>query len=183
MVGLAVASRRRINWVAITLTATIACTITLQCARTAWHRYHGWSEPLREPSSRFTMNTGIENPLEHYSLLLSGSGKPLPIAILEPMDFLYLVNYAPGLAPRLYYINTQRDDFFVRSYANFRSLSPVRYNAQITSAELRQEYSHFYVFGGRQIEELPEFLKDGAEIKSLKMSKARFLAEVQVKNP
>jgi hypothetical protein len=163
----------------------MALTIGEQLGRLAWHRYRGWGENLIEPISNRPMNTTPGHPLDRYDLLVSEAKKShLPIAMLTSWDFIYLLNYGPGLVPRLYYINMSEKDFVYRCFRDFRSWCPVKYNPQLTYDEFSRRSPAFLIYGlyrDAEMDELSRITQAGRVIKWLKVSDGHFLAEVGTK--
>ncbi len=183
LAGLAAGARHRTNWVAITLAITISCTVGLQFALLLRHRNEGWYDPVIEPSSGLPISTTPGKPLESYSLLPSSKDPNLPVLVVGPLDFLTLVHYRPALAPRLYYLAGGKDDFFYEGYRNFRQWCFDKYNDPLIASEALGSGHEFLVYGGiGGLTKLSSFLRYGAEIKLLKVSKEYFLAEVNA-NP
>ncbi len=179
LLGLAAGAKRTSsNWVAIIVASVIIYTASWHFSALMWHRLHGVDDALAEPSTYVSMNSGSRGPLTHYSTFLAEAGDSLPIAVLEPQDFLYLINYAPHLIPRLYLVRPSKD-FFYRGFQIFRPWCPMKYNPETTYDAFLPKNADFLVFGASQLPELARLNARGGKIKSLTFPEGRFLAEVE----
>lgn len=170
----------RSKWATLTMAVVLYGVAGMQFARLVSHRYHGRVEALQEPSSGFSMNIALKNPLENYSLLVSNARGSLPIGILHPLDFLYLVHYAPKLRDHLYYIQGAPNDFFFHGYEHFRPLSPINYNPVVTRQQLLRSSQDCLIYGMDQVSQLQPFVELGAKLKWVKVSNGHFLADVAI---
>jgi hypothetical protein len=85
--------------------------------------------------------------LDRYSMLTSELRASIPVAVSSPMDFLYLVNYAPDSASQIYYIDESDQDFFVRVFRDLEPWFPVKYNQPIGVAEFLRRFPEFLMYG------------------------------------
>lgn len=180
LVGLAFGTRPRENWPAATFLAVMVLAVCLQTSRLAWHRYHGWGEPLFEPSTGITLDTTPGEPLDVHPLLASPSLPNLPIAVPVTLDYLYLKHYAPGIAPRLYLICNSKHEFSYRGLRLEQNWMPVlRDNHILTHGEFLHSFPHAFVYvDNLGLASFAGFVQRGAAIESLHRSGRHFLAEI-----
>lgn len=180
LTGLAAGVGKPANWVAVTLAGILACSAAWQFSTLLWHRAQGIPEVLNEPSSGFSMNSSLAGPLVRYSLLLSEARQGEPILVLWPIEFLYLVNYAPNLAPQLYYVKWSDTDSFYRIFEKFHAWSPVKYNT-LTAEEFFRLTPHFLMFGTDSAGQMVGVVQNGGNIQSLRMCDGHFVAHVAMR--
>lgn len=103
----------------------------------------------------------------------------MPLAVLSPLEFLYVLQYAPNLASRLYYVHyTERDSTF-RGLRDFRRWFPVIYNAPLVARSFIDAHPRFYVFcDDKQIENLNN-LGRMASVTSLKATEDHVLLQME----
>ena len=172
------------TWVRPVLTAVICASLALNLARIVRHRIHGDGETLIEPSTSMWLSTTPGKPLKNYPLIrdiMESDSKP--IAVLEPLDFLYLVEYAPKLVPRLYYIHSSEADAQFRGLAAFLPWSPVKYNPVLIGHDFVRKYPSLYIYS--DMAHMEEFyrLSKLASIKSFRATEGHFLASMQADQP
>ncbi len=183
LLGFGTGTRKAWNSVVILLTLVVTAGVAQDFAKLVWHRDHGTGEVLEEPSSKALMNTTPGRPLAAYSVLAKAD-PTLPIVVIEPMEFLYLVQYDPLLSQRLYSVSWSKNDLFYRLYRNVRESCPVRYNRELTFDEFLPRNSHFWVFGNvGYTYELENLMNRGGEVKSLWFADGKFLAEIVMVRP
>lgn len=180
LTGLGAGLGRPTNWVAITLAAILAWSAVGQFSRLLWHRFHGWAEVLDEPSSGFFTNSSLAGPLDRYSLLLSAARGGQRIVVFWPIEFLYLVNYAPALRKQLYYLKWSDADSFYRELERFHAFSPFQYNTMPAQDFLRST-PRFLLFGTNSATEMAAAVRAGATIRSLQVSDGHVLAQAEMK--
>ncbi len=180
LTALAAGVGRPANWVALTLAGVLACSAAWQFSALLRHRVEGIPEILNEPSSGFAMNISLAGPLEQYSFLQSEASKGERIVVLWPIEFLYLVNYAPKLAPQLYYLQRSENDSFYRVFERFQAWSPVKYTIMPQDEFLRST-PHFLLYGTDSVAQLAQMIQAGATMKSVRVSDGHFLAEMESK--
>ncbi len=180
LIGFGVGARNAANWVAITLSVTIACFIALQFGSLVRDRHHGVGETLNEPSTDLLLDTTPHRPLASHSLLLSVSSNSLPIAVPWLLDLPYLVHYSPELSPRIYPVGGGANDFDMRALQIFGRWSPIKYNSEHTYDDFVHEFHHFFVYGSDgAVGRLEAFVHAGGRIEALKFADGHFLAELQ----
>jgi Dolichyl-phosphate-mannose-protein mannosyltransferase len=145
-IAFAIPIGNRQRWVCQLLLGVVLCGLGLNFARIARHRLNGTGESLVEPSSQIVLETTPKEPLHEHLLLRDLPNDSMPIAVLNPLDFLYILQYAPNLASRIYYVHyTERDSSF-RGLRDFRRWSPVTYNAPAAARAFVDAHPQFYVF-------------------------------------
>ncbi len=173
------AARSR-KWLAPLLAAVIICGLGLNLFRIVRHRLHGEGEALREPSTGKLLPTTPSRPLLLYPLIQSVAKDSKPIAVLEPLDFLYLLKYAPKLTSRLYYVHSFEADASLRGLRAFRQWSPVKYNPVYVGSEFVKLHPDFYIYSDLgHTEDFYRFSRL-ASIKSFKAIESHFLATMKV---
>jgi hypothetical protein len=159
------------------LVTVIAATLVLNFGRLVRHRLTGSGETLVEPSTKKELATTVGKPLIVHPLIEYRTRKgTAPIAVLDPVDFLYLVHYAPELNSRLYYVHPSIDEA-LRAFEAFRPWSPVKYNPALTGAQLATRFKRFYVYG-----DAPEYFSKISRLGNIQMLWANgqyLLASVQ----
>lgn len=181
LIGLAAGARHSVNWVAVTLAIFLVLPIFWNSTALLWHRSHGVAEDLHEPSTGYDMNSSLQGPLEHYELLTSRKSGSGPIVILDPLDFLYLLHYAPALRPRLYYVQGAPNDFAYIGFHNFHPWAPFKFNRELTKQELLALSPQSIVYGRTTfLKELGPLVQAGGIITSMQFANNHFLAGLQV---
>lgn len=130
------------------------------------------------------MNSSLEGPLARYSKLLPEAGDSRPIAVLKPMDFLYLLHYAPQLRKRLYYVKASEIDFFYAGFENFHRWSAFTYNPGLTAREFVRLAPRSFVLGERgMLPELSHLVRAGGAITSMRVAddEDHFVAELETR--
>jgi hypothetical protein len=170
--------RRRNQRIALVVAAVATSVVVVQVMHVVQNRLHRNAPAVVEPSSGFDMNTSLTGPLEHYKLLLTAGSDRLPIAILNPLDFLYLVHYSPELRGRLYYVSNDSHDLFQRGFALIRPWVPFRYNKQLSLDEFERLSPAYFVYGESQYEEISEFMVRGDDVNWWQSADGRFLVHM-----
>lgn len=181
-IGLQLGRRGAVNWLSLSAAILVGFVSLRQFGYVVSHRYHHRVEVLNEPSSGFSMNMSLSGPLQQYSILMPNGSDSRPIAVLEPLDFLYLVNYAPELRSRLYYVTGSNDDFFAPGFNNLRPWSPIQYNPPLTRDAFLHLQGDYLIYGSNQASQLAPFIQLGSGIKSLKVSNEHFVSEMGSKS-
>ena len=173
LLGFALGARGSVNWAVVAVAVFLAFPVSWNFAALVWHRYKGVPEDLVEPSSFFAMNTSLQGPLWRYSDLLPKDSQP--IGVLKFYDFLYLLQYAPDLRPRLYYIKENAHDFFDVGFENFHAWAPYKFNHGLTPGEFVHLAPHTWVLGDdKSFSQLGKLVRAGASIDQLHISAALF---------
>ena len=134
------------RWTARLLALILICSLGLNFGRLLRHRMQGYGESLREPSTGLVLPTDPGHPLESQSLVTPLRNSATPIAVLGPLDFLFLVQYAPDLRPNWYYVHPTDTDAILRGLRAFRQSSPVKFNPVFFARDFAQSHSSFYVY-------------------------------------
>ena len=135
-----------------------------------WHRRSGEAEYLVEPSSGLVLATTPGKPLAGFPASFS-TAADRPVLVLEPLEFLFLVHYAPALRPRLYYANKSATELFYRGFESFLPFCSDRYNPPVTDAAALGRFHEFQVYADPDfVNGVPSFLKLGAQITGFETS-------------
>jgi hypothetical protein len=164
------------------LLAVIAAALCLNFGRLVRHRLAGSGETLIEPSTKTELSTTVGNPLLFHPLIRYRVSKGSePIAVLDPTDFVYLLQYAPELDSRLYYVHPSRRDMFFRASEIFRPWSPVKYNPALTGPEITARFKTFYLYSDRNNFEIFSQMCRLARIQEFLASGDHYLARMETK--
>jgi hypothetical protein len=166
------------------LLVVIAGALLLNFGRIARHRLTGSGEALREPSSNKELATTVGKPLVRHPLIEHQASKGVePIAVLSPIEFFYLLHYAPELASRLYYVHSSSRDEAFRVYDAFCRWSPEKYNPPLTGVQLARQFRKFYIYSDVYNPGIGSFqmISRLANIQSFWSSGEYFLASMQTK--
>lgn len=174
------AARQPVNPIAVALMTLVLLPAFWNLAALSWHRAHGIAEDMHEPSSGFSMNSAVAGPLARYQLLLSSPKTSEPIAILDPLDYFYLLHYAPGLRPRIYYIQGPANDAAFMGFRNFQHWAPFKFNRGLTSQELLESFPRSLVYGRTtSLMALASIVRAGGNINSMQFSENHFLVDLE----
>lgn len=179
LTGHFIGSSNRRSWTSIALAGIFVAAFLWSFSLLVWHRYQCVPEELAEPSSGFAMNTSLTGPLSKYSFLFSQVHPGDRVLITWPIDFLYLVNYAPQLAPQMYYIGWSDKDYFARVFRTFRPWSPVKYNI-VSPDEFFHPGTHFILVGPNSASFMVGPVACCVTIKSLQTAENHFVAQVEM---
>ena len=174
---------RNCKWLVSVILLTIVFGITLNFCRLLRHRLTGTGEALEEPSTKYELSTTVGRPLETYPFIGQLSRDTKPIAVLEPLDFLYLLQYAPQLTPRLYYIHSSERDESLKGLRAFRRWSPVKYNPVLLGPDFVRLHPDFYIYSDLvHIEEFHRLCRLAA-VESFQAQGKHFLAHMDGMRP
>lgn len=182
LVGFAIGARKREKWTGTALATVMACSLIWHFSNLVRHRLRGVPEKLVEPSSGFSKNSSLQGPLGNYKLLLSNARPGEPVLVMWPIEFLYLVNYAPELRSQLYYIGWNQTDSFYRALERFHEWSPFPYHT-VTAEQFFRSTPRFLLFGSDAANQMMGSVVWGGKMQSLQVSDGRFTAEFDVKGP
>ena len=159
------------------------CTLACQFSWLLLLRHFGRPANMSEPSSGYSLNYSVSNPLERWALLMESathSPEDEPIIIQEPLDFFYLVQYSPAsIRARLRYLETgEQGRFFSHLFDLYRAYSPVPYHQTVTFEELWRAHPHALIFGQYYVQELAPFIRPGIDVRSVRVANGRYLAEL-----
>ncbi len=183
LVGIGAGMRIGRFWIPAALTAIMLFGAAVGFGKLLLDRFHGRGEWLTEPSSHYALTTTPGRPLALNQLILSDHSQ-LPIAALSPLDFIYLVHYAPDIKRRLYFVAPSDNDF---TYAGFKRLldccGVVSFNAPLTSREFVLSHPEYLAYGSpgdfNQIALLGHF---GSHLDSIQVQEGHFLAHLSSAN-
>lgn len=181
--GFGLASGRTKAWVTKTTTFFVIGMLILDAGRLAWHWHNGWVEYLTEPSTGLVVSGSPGNPLSTDPLLADQQNGDLPIDILDPLQYLYYVHYAPNLSKRLFCALPSRDDISYRVLQSLRQSCGITLNRELTYSEFREAHSDFLVYGDfRVLDQLRLLVGKGQEKSPLVVSGSHFMTEVTMSN-
>ncbi len=136
----------------------------------------GRGEWLDEPSSKYALDTTPGQPLALNPLLLSDHSQ-LPIAVLSPLDFLYLVHYAPLIEPRLYFVAPSPSDFTYVAFKRLLRCCAITFNEPATDREFTRSHADYLAYGSpgdfNQIALLGQL---GSHLDAIQVQQSHFLA-------
>ncbi len=180
LAGFGVGVGKRANWIPFVLAGAMAVWLATNVSSVLWHRSHGQTEALVEPSSGFSLNSSLKGPLANYQMVVSAARKGERIVVLWPLDFVYLVKYAPELRSQLYYIGWSDDDVFYRVLDGLHPYVPFQFHT-VKPNEFYASRDTFMFFGVASDPGQLHVLAGDVIIKSLQFSNGRFLTEVGLK--
>lgn len=178
LVGFGVGNYRTENWAASVLAGVMALSLLVNIGHVVRHRLENEPETLVEPSSGFSENVSLAGPMENYSLLRSAPHNDEPIIVFWPIEFLYVVNYAPDLTPRLYYVGWNDEDSFYRLLSAFQAWSPVKYNT-MKADDFFRRFPRFLLYAPDSIDQLAWLNKTGASISFVRADDGHYLADLE----
>ncbi|MBV9267507.1 MAG: glycosyltransferase family 39 protein [Acidobacteriaceae bacterium] len=182
LLGFGFGSGRRV-WMGLALVCVMAAVLGRNFGSLLAHRHAGMGQALEEPSTKTPLNTTPGQPLADYGLLLSHLGEADSVVITQPMDFLYLVYYAPKLIPRMYYLAWSTDETNYRLYRKIREWCHVEFNPVSTFAEFVPQHRRFLVYGDwLNLKQLSELRETGAETRFIGSDDHHYLAEAEFRN-
>jgi hypothetical protein len=182
-IAVATAIGNRQRWMSQLLLGVVVCGLGLNFARIVRHRWNSTGESLTEPSSQILLETTLGEPLHEHPLIRSLPNDSLPIAVLKPLEFLYILQYAPNFASRIYYVHNTGRDLSFRGLRGFRRWSSVTYNAPATDQSFVDAHPRFYVFCYKNEIGNLNSLGHMASIRSLKTTQDHLLIEMERNSP
>jgi hypothetical protein len=178
VIGIGSGLRAGRGWIRAGLALLLVGGITLNIYDLLRNRMRGNGEWLEEPSTRYLLDTTPGQPLAMHPLLTAGQIK-LPIAVLNPFDFIYLVHYDPSLKSQLYFVAALRSEFVFAGFRRLLECAPISFNSPVTLREFSQRHADSLVYGDpdhpEQVALLGQF---GLRINSLDVFKNHFLAHL-----
>ena len=182
MLGWSTAYRFRPNRVALIVSLVLAGLICKHLLGLLSRHLHEVGESLTEPSTSETLNTAPGDPLRTQSLLISGAANSLPIVVANGHDFLYLFNYAPSLAPRVYSVSWDMRALKYRLDHALRVWCHLDFNRERTFDEFLPSNPHFLLYGTQAfLVDIPRLMERGGAIRTLKFGSDHFLAEIEMR--
>ena len=162
----------------LALAMTLALGVLLSVSRVSMARLHGRGEALMEPSSRAMLNTTPGVPLAMHPLLEADRSK-LPIAVLNPFDYIYLGYYAPALRERLYYVAIVPQEFTYACLRRFVECCVGTWNQPVLADEFAKTRERYLVYGdGRTPDQFIAMAQPGSYIESDRFQDGHFLLRV-----
>ncbi len=178
VVGIGAGLRTGRKWISVTLALFLLGGVTFNFFYLAKQRMRGQGQPLHEPSTLYALDTTPDQPLAMHPLLTTEQFN-LPVAVLNPFDFIYLVHYDPSLKNRLYLVAASRSEFVYSGFRRLLECVPISFNPPLTVREFSQQYADSLVYGDpghpEQVALLGQF---GLRINSLTVVKDHFLAHL-----
>jgi Dolichyl-phosphate-mannose-protein mannosyltransferase len=178
VIGIGAGLRAPRKWISHVLALLLIGGVVFNTLNLLKKRSHGEGEWLEEPSTRYLLDTTPGRPLAMHSLLTAGQTN-LPIAVISPFDFIYLVHYDPSLKNQLYFVAASPSEFVFAGFLRLLECAPIAFNRPLTLREFSRRYADYLVYGdlGRpeQVALLGQF---GSRINSLTVLKDHFLARL-----
>jgi hypothetical protein len=176
VIGIGVGQMAKRTWLPGALAVLLTAALGLNFARLLNDRLHGKGEALSEPSMGFALDTTPGKPLAMHGLLTENKG-PLPIVVLNALDFVYLVQYDPGLTKQLYFLTTTESDFIYHGFRRFLDCCGMKFNPPVTYQQFVAAHPAYLVYGGPGNLISLGWLEDrGSRIRSLREQNGHFLA-------
>ena len=177
-IGIGASSRRRRDYVPAATAGILVAAVIFNFGRVLERRLDGRGEALLEPSLKSPLETVAGKPLALDPLLTSEHSQ-LPIAVFNPIDFMYLQNYAPAKKSRLYFVPSSTESFELQALDRFRDRFGVHFNQPMAYSEFVKRFPHFLVYGDSgNSEELSLLSAPGLRIESLRAFRTHFLATI-----
>jgi hypothetical protein len=143
----------------------------------------GRGDWLQEPSSLILVSTQTQEFRERYRWIDSSTtDKNMPVVLLDNLDFLPTIFYAPAnLVPRLVFVFQPGNNTAVlyKTLQDFRHLSG---DFCATPSFLTQHASFLAYGSSRSIDLIADFIRRGAEVSVKKQSADHFLVSVNFRN-
>lgn len=175
-IGVGAGLSKRRTWLPALLVALLVSAVGFNFATLVAGRLHGRGEPLKEPSMGFALNTTPGKPLDIHSLLTEQPPTKFPIVVLNALDFIYLVEYDPALAPQLYFLTTTQSDFIYSAFRRFLECCQMKFHAPLTYAQFVHGHASFLVYGEASNLNSIQWLNElGVHIQSFKVLQGHFL--------
>jgi hypothetical protein len=178
IVGIGAGLREGRKWIPVALVSLLLAGVAFKGFNLFRQRMHGTGEWLEEPSTHYLLDTTPGQPLAIHPLL-TAEPVNLPIAVLNPFDFIYLVHYDQSLKSRLYLVATSRSEFVYSGFQRLLTCAPITFNPPLTIREFCRRHADYLVYGdpghSEQVALLGQF---GLRINSLTVLKDHFLAHL-----
>ncbi len=175
-IGIGASSRRRTDFVPAAAAILLVAAVLFNFGRVVERRLDGRGEALLEPSLKRPLETVAGKPLA-LDPLFASEHTQLPIAVFNPLDFVYLQNYAPAKKGRLYFVPQSSRSFELQALDRFRDRFGVHFNRPMAYGDFVKRFPHFLVYGDSgNSEELSLLSAPGVKIESLEAFRTHFLA-------
>lgn len=183
LIGIGSSWRARRDWLSLALVAVLLAACGIQFFRLIADSIHGRGEWLEEPSSKYALDTTPGQPLALNPLLLSDHSR-LPIAVLSPLDFIYLVHYAPLVKPRLYFVAASQSDFTYVGFKRFLRCCPITFNEPATSREFTRSHADYLAYGSPgSFDQIALLGQLGSHLDAIQVRQSHFLARLTAELP
>ena len=168
--GAAFRADRRI---AAVLLIVLAGSLLFRFSRLLHQHREGWGEALKEPSTEMVLTTTPGQPLFGFPLP-EPQVSSMPIAVLDPLSFIYLVHYDPSEKSRFFLVEKGGS-----SFSNFAKLCPISFNASETLMQFAGAHRNFFVLGDQKRGfPLRRFTQLGYCVSTYREDGDRYLAEL-----
>ncbi len=173
--------RARHVWLSPVLALILASAVLLNLAKLISERAQGKGEWLVEPSSKIALSTTPGQPMAMHSLLLSGHAS-LPIAVVNPLEFFYLVQHAPTLKSHLYFVTPTASEFTYAAFTRFLQCCTPKFNTPVTYDEFARAHANYLVYGDPgNFDQIALLGQRGSHMDSLEVSGGHFLARLSTR--
>jgi dolichyl-phosphate-mannose-protein mannosyltransferase len=177
VLGIGAGMRVGRKWLAPLVALIMLIGVAINLARLLQKRVHGEGEWLIEPSSQYHVNTTPGQPLAQHELLTTDSN--LPIAVLNALDFIYLIYYAPELNARLYFVAPSRSEFTYVGFQRFLRCCKLIFNEPATYQQFAQANPAYLAYGDpSNFDQITLLGQMGLHIESVKVKGGHFLAKL-----
>lgn len=179
LVGMSATVKGAFNISAVLILAVLALSFTFSCSKLLWHRHNHWGEQLFEPSTGTPFESSLSSPIAMHSLLLDKRWSSQPIALLDPLEYVYFSYYAPQLARRIYCPLPSPDDISYRLIRRLRECCHTSFNLEVTDEEFVRMNRHFVAYGSSvYLYRLAAIQGKGIQVGPLQVANGHFLAEI-----
>ncbi len=166
---------------ALAIAALLAVSILVNTGRLAAARLRGQGERLGEESAGFRLETTPGKPLAMHSLLTEDRSG-LPIAVVNPFDYIYLAYYAPQLEQRLYSVAQSASDYTYFGFERLKQCCGVFAHEPVTAADFAREHERYLVYGdGGTPDQILTLADPGTCAEAIQFRDEHFLARVSRK--
>ncbi len=134
---------------------------------------------LNEPSG-FVLSTSMQDYRGRYQWMDAAGDKTSPILLLDVLDFLPTLFYAPpNLFSRLTYVIPSGGDVIGTYYVGLQKCCGHGLHAAVPVSDFLAAHHRFLAYGGvSTLSRLDEFAKDGATVTLARIDERHFLAHV-----
>jgi len=163
---------------AVFITALLAVAILVNSARLAVARWKGQGEKLREESAGFLLNTKPDQPLAMHSVLMQDRSA-LPIAVVNPFDYIYLDYYAPRLRDRIYSVSFAAGTFTYFAFERLIRCCDAFAHEPTVLGEFQSRHKKYLLYGDAgTADQIRSLASPGTYIEATTFRDEHFLARV-----
>jgi len=144
--ALSAGQRPRSSRLGLAVVATLGLALAISFSRMTKARLGGSGGLLIEPSSRIVLNTTPGQPLARH-MLLAAERSNLPIGVSSPLDFVYLVHYAPSLRERLFFVAADGSDFAYAGFGRFLRSCKIQFNSPVLYNQFERSHGEYLLYG------------------------------------